>query len=328
MHPIVRFALLASLVACGGSGTSAPSSPPPTPTAPTAPVIPTTPAALTVARTRTHELTVDGVKRSFIVYSPGGASTTDSLPVVFMLHGTSGDGEKFYNTSQWKEKCETVKCIAIFPSSLEYCIIDDGVQKRTTKWHTKELENLACAGQTLADDVKFFRQMVGDLRTNYRIDGRRVYVSGFSNGAGMSSLLWAAASDLLAAAASSAGFNADSTVVSTSRVPYFFTIGELDDNLAQTIGFKLPLPLNETALNVPWFKLVGSQALSRLGLSQTHTTTIGATGVSFHFATPASPNAEMYFWVVKGLAHQYANGTNYPIRYADVFWEFFARHSR
>ena len=34
----------------------------------------------------------------------------------------------------------------------------------------------------------------------------------------------------------------------------------------------------------------------------------------------------MYFWIVQGLSHHYANGS--PVKYADVFWSFFAKHSR
>ena len=166
------------------------------------------------------------------------------------------------------------------------------------------------------------------LATNYSVEPKKIYVSGFSNGAAMASLLWAAASDLLAGVASSAGFHSDSTIVSTSRVPLVFAIGEMDDNLAATVGFSLPLPLNASLFDIGWFRLVRGNGTSRLGLSSVYTTTTNAAGVTFHFATPASANAEMYFWIVKGLSHQYANGTNYPLKYADVFWDFFAKHSR
>ena len=94
------------------------------------------------------------------------------------------------------------------------------------------------------------------------------------------------------------------------------------------VGFSFPLPLNASLFDIGWFRLVRGNRTSRLGLSSVYTTTTNAAGVTFHFATPASANAEMYLWIVKGLSHQYANGTNYPLKYADVFWDFFAKHSR
>ena len=214
------FALLFTVVSACAGEVVAPTVTPPTTLPPTSPP-PTSPPP-SISSTRTHQLTVDGIVRTYIVYAPSGVASTQRLPVVFMLHGTSGDGLKFLQISEWREKCEAVKCIAVFPSSLEYCIIDEGVQKRTTKWHTSDLDRVACSGQTLADDVKFFRAMNTAVATIYSVEPKKIYVSGFSNGAGMASLLWAAASDLLAGVASSAGFHSDSTIVSTSRVPLFF----------------------------------------------------------------------------------------------------------
>ena len=51
-----------------------------------------------------HTLSVDGKNREFIVFQPAGIQVSSPVPVVFMLHGTSGNGEKFYSISGWKEK--------------------------------------------------------------------------------------------------------------------------------------------------------------------------------------------------------------------------------
>ena len=46
---------------------------------------------------------IDGDTREYYVHVPAAYNGTAPAPVVFMLHGTSGDGENFYNISGWKE---------------------------------------------------------------------------------------------------------------------------------------------------------------------------------------------------------------------------------
>lgn len=63
---------------------------------------------------RDFTVNFEGVNREFIVVRPSGVVPAGGYPVVFMLHGTSGDGEKFYQGSGWKEKGEAEKFIRFF----------------------------------------------------------------------------------------------------------------------------------------------------------------------------------------------------------------------
>lgn len=314
-----RASLIASLIvtaACGGGNgpTDPGSTKPPTNT------------VRATALTANHTLVVDGFTRSYIVYAPAGVSTTQALPVVLMLHGTSGTGLEFYDRSGWKEKCEAVKCIAVFPTAREVCYIDGGKNNTHTKWTVSSL--VPCnASVVFADDVKFMRQMFADIGTRYAIDAKRVYVTGFSNGGSFSSKLWAEAPDLFAAVASSSGFDLQ-TSQAPNKVPFYFTVGEQDDDMKVVAGYPQGFPLNESALDIPFFKVIGGSALTRLGLSTAHTTTTNAAGITFHYTTPASAGTEMYFSIVKGQTHEYPNGTNYPLKAADVFWTFFSSHRK
>jgi polyhydroxybutyrate depolymerase len=59
--------------------------------------------------------------------------------------------------------------------------------------------------KTLGDqndrDLRFFDAVLATLKQDYRVDERRVYVTGHSNGGAFTYLLWAARGDLLAAVA-------------------------------------------------------------------------------------------------------------------------------
>ncbi len=301
------FAFASGAAACGGDGS-------------------TNPPGLTQAATRNETITVDGQVRAFVVYAPSGVDPTQDLPVVMMLHGSSGDGPRYYGISGWKEKCEAVKCLAVFPSSRSYCITKDGQQRTTTKWNAGDLPQLACAGQVLYDDVKFFRQMVAFLQANYQVDRKRIYVTGFSNGGSMSSLLWSSASDLFAAVAASAGYTRD-LPAPASPVPMYYTSGEVDDNDEEKTPY-VPMPMNATVFQLPWVANLVGNTLTKLGLTQSYTTQSTTNTVNFRFTDPASAGSEFDFMVVKGLDHQYANGNNSVVVYADIFWPFFARFSK
>ncbi|MGE0443349.1 MAG: hypothetical protein AB7S39_22920, partial [Gemmatimonadales bacterium] len=87
MRRALSLLALIGLAACAGGPTETSPPPPPPPPPPT----------LSQEATATHHLTVDGKDREFIVYQPAGVLSTALQPTVFMLHGTSGDGQKFYN---------------------------------------------------------------------------------------------------------------------------------------------------------------------------------------------------------------------------------------
>ncbi|MBK7697090.1 MAG: hypothetical protein IPI30_23145 [Saprospiraceae bacterium] len=75
------------------------------------------------------QFVVDGRMRESIIVQPSTPPPAGGYPVVFMLHGTSGDGLKFYNISGWKELGEDENFITVFPSSLSWCFVEDGVEK-------------------------------------------------------------------------------------------------------------------------------------------------------------------------------------------------------
>jgi polyhydroxybutyrate depolymerase len=271
-------------------------------------------------------MTVDSVERQFIVVKPSGQAPPEGYPVVFMLHGSSGDGEKFYNISGWKEKGEEEKIITVFPSSLEWCIIDSGKQKRTTKWVNGDLMMVACPGQNLKDDVKFFRMMVDTITKIFNVNERKVYLSGFSNGGVMAMKLAVEASDIFAAIAASAGTLVElDSGMAKRMIPLVFTVGTMDDRYYTAMG--LPeLPFNDSTLFR--FGATFNRILNIFGLSQTFTKDSTALTLHYRFNTLAATAAwEFDFVLFNDLTHEYPNGTNYPLTAANLFWQFFQQFS-
>jgi polyhydroxybutyrate depolymerase len=274
------------------------------------------------------KMTVDSVERQFIVVRPSGAVPAGGYPLVVMFHGTSGDGEKFYNISGWKEKGESEKFVTVFPSSLEYCFIDDstGSPHRTTKWNCGEAEEAKCPGEYLKDDVKFVRLMLDTIAKTLPIDRRRVYASGFSNGGYFVTKLAVEMSDVFAAIAISAGGLHDLDAALPKRlIPLAYTIGDHDDRLTSALGIPA-VPFNDSALY--YTRWIVNRYLATFGLASSYTKDSTMYTITYRYTTPgAYPGASEYsFTLFKDMGHQYPNGVNYPVTIANPFWQFFRQY--
>jgi polyhydroxybutyrate depolymerase len=308
-----------------------------------------------------HTIVLEGVNREVIVYVPMRAAGATPVPAVFMLHGTSGDGEKFLNISGWREKADAEGFIAVFPSALTYCLKEDenadgdfddpGERKVTTKWAAGKLGNpavmpLCTAGEIAAlppmqralvdhpikDDVAFARAMLDLLASDYAVDAKRVYASGFSNGANMTARLTVEASDRFAALAGAAGLLGEDPVPGRP-LSYVLSVGEVDDRFMPFTG-GVPLPLAESLLTqYPLFKARAIiPLLVTLQLADAYTyeerTVAGRRIARFTYAQSlAGARNRLTFAVIEGLGHVYPNGTNHPLVAADVLWEAFRNES-
>jgi polyhydroxybutyrate depolymerase len=307
-----------------------------------------------------RHLTVDGVVREVVIHVPVSVDGSQDVPVVFMLHGTSGDGDKFYNISGWVPKADQEGFIAVFPSALTYCLGDDedydGViepneYKITTKWAAGKLgtevmplctdEQVAAfppnrqaqiESRILRDDVAFIDAIVDALEELVPADLRRLYVTGFSNGASMSGRLLVERTNTFAAFAMAAG---TPTVPGPALrpAPVVFTVGSLDDRFLVPLGLG-SLPLDETLLDIPEIRQGLSEIALDVQLDDTQVTfeptpVQGHVVPVFRYDQSLVCGADNVFLaaVIEGATHQYPNGTNHPLVMANVLWSFFSQYS-
>jgi polyhydroxybutyrate depolymerase len=301
-----------------------------------------------------RQLTVAGLTRHYVVHVPWRARALAQPAVVFMLHGTSGDGPQFLAHSGWREKADAEGLIAVFPTALRHCFFEDdngnGVFdpdeiRSPTKWadgmlgqpgtrplctdaqrNTLPPEAAAAADHPLADDLAFFRQMVADLTSTFAGDPRRVYVTGFSNGGQMTLRLAREASDLIAAAASNAGGSPGSLFTTPAPRPMsmIYAVGDVDDRyIGETPS--APIPSDRDLGSDPIFLNAIRPFLTVLSLgSEPHrwqAATLFGDAMSVHqytasTATPAAAN-QLIAVIIKGLGH------SYPNYMPDALWPFF-----
>ena len=353
---LARLTLLMVGLACSGGGSDGPTTPnPPTPPAPPVPPVPT------VGKQVQH-ITSGGQAREFIVYLPPARQQSTNLAVVFVVHGTSQDGEKFYQDSHWREKADAEGFIAVFPTGLTYCYAEDenrdgdfsdaGERRVSTKWAAGELGNpmsmplctaselaqlpagsRALADHPLADDVAFFDDMITFLNTHYSINRKRVYATGFSNGAQFTSRLAQERSNTYAAAAASAGGLAVPPTPAPRPMSFVFSLGSKDDRFATALGVP-EIPVRSTTLTEFPQLMTGMVAeyLTTLRLANQSTYTESMVGTRkigrwvFSTSTAGASNS-LTVTLLEGLFHQYADGSNYPLALADPLWDLFKTQS-
>ena len=273
---------------------------------------------------------LDGVEREFIVAKPTGAIPNSGYPVVFALHGTGGDGEGFFNRSGWKEKAEAEKFIAVFPSALTYCVSENpNTTERTSKWMNGGTVSDLCPNvvQTLRDDVKFIRKIVDTIKKTLTINDKKIYASGFSNGAAMTAKLAVEASDIFAAIACSGSvLNALDTTKPTYKRPIWFTIGTKDDKFIRAPYTEIPYGGDSSLL---YFQAPLNRFLNAEGLTNTFTKSTANRFITYTYTTPKAgqPANVFKYTLINDMTHMYPNGDNYPLSSANIFWEFFNQYS-
>ena len=273
------------------------------------------------------QFVVDGRMRESIIVQPSTPPPAGGYPVVFMLHGTSGDGLKFYNISGWKELGEDENFITVFPSSLSWCFVEDGVEKNNTRWVNGNVTDYPCSGppQNYADDVKFLKVLAKKIADTFPVNEKMVFCSGFSNGCSMIHKLAIDAGEVFAAVAgTSAPLMVGDSARPINRIPVWFMVGTLDDRFIVPPFTELPYGGDSilTYLN-PFI----NRALVCQGLKNEFIKNERDSIHTYQFLNnlPGEISKPYIFSLIKDMTHEYPNGINYPLSAPKIFWEFFKR---
>lgn len=138
--------------------------------------------------------TVGESKREALVFLPSKGSD-DGAPVVFGFHGHGGSARNAQRTFGFER---------LWPEAIVVYMQGVPTPGRLTDPEGKRNGWQHDAGEQDDRDLKFFDAVLTTLREKHRIDDRRIYATGHSNGGGFTYLLWAKRADIFAAIAPSA----------------------------------------------------------------------------------------------------------------------------
>jgi polyhydroxybutyrate depolymerase len=276
------------------------------------------------------------IERKYLVYIPQGYAGGNALPVVVMIHGAGGTSEWTMHETGWDDKADKEGFLVVFP---------DGVPVNPSKppkfmtnpqlWNDGSLRS-ASFGRDI-DDMGFLVAMLDDLEKRFTIDRKRIYFTGFSNGASMTFRAGAELSQRVAAIAPVAGHCWLKDPKPDRPIPTVFMVGDQD-----------PLvPFEGGDFRSPWLRRIERQPPVLTTIDK-WAAAIGCAG-DFHPMEhdtkfrikrrygPTPSGGELQVYVIRFLGHHWPGGKaglseriggkpSNAINATDVIWEFFAQH--
>ena len=280
-----------------------------------------------------YQETIDDTLRDFIVHVPESYDSSEAVPLLFMLHGSSGTGEKFYNISRWVEKSNEENFIVVFPTALKHPIVENG--SNTTKWSTPSLEGETEEGHIIKDDEIFFREMIRMCKSTFHIDHGRIYACGFSNGGNFTrhNIIPHMAEEFTAVAISG-GFGVPEKLElnSDNYLPLYAMIGTKDDRIIEATGTIQEIPLDGQEFMAHEFYGVYARAMAEtLNLEADYSEEQDPPNFNILTFNKSSvgQNNEYKIMLINEMGHMFANGTNNPkgVIAADHLWPWFMKFS-
>lgn len=273
MKTMTRIAMVVvvvlGLAACGSTA------PPPAapPTAP--PVVEPAPGDHTIALG----------DRESLLHAPPAYRPGTPTPLVLVLHGRPQTAEEIAELSGMSATADREGFLVAYPRGV------------SNAWRT-----------STGEDVAFLRALVDELVDRWSVDPKRVYATGFSNGAAMSYRLGAEASDLVAAIAPVSG-EYGGTPTPTSPVSVISFLGN-NDRFVQAI----------LAGRRDWVAANRCPDVEPEWADATKTFTRAAT---------TCPNgSEVVDYTVNGMGHEWPRpgGSTSTVDANTMMWEFFSAH--
>ena len=275
---------------------------------------------------------VDAVARNFLIHVPEIYDSTTAVPLLFMFHGSSGTGTKFYNISKWVEKADTSNFIVVFPTSNKYYLPEDN--NCSTKWSGDGVNRQVLDSTRIIDDIPFVRELISLCRNTFNIDTTRIYACGFSNGGSFvrTRLLDEMASEFSALAGTGGfGFRYVQPVPDSIYVPFHDLVGSIDDRALESSNVFPEFPYTADslfALPIVRQKIINATINVQVDTVYTEESFLPADNLIKFQEDLSGQGNEYRFIMVPGLGHSFANGINHPLIYVDILWPWFMQWTR
>lgn len=268
-------------------------------------------------------LTIDGLNRTYLLNLPPNYNESSDFALVLALHGGGGSAAQVEKNYFLTDKANQEKFAILYPEGVQ----SDGILRART-WNAGTCCDYAVEKQI--DDVKFISTLIDEILKKYpKLNRKKVYATGMSNGAMMSYRLACELSNKIAAIAPVAGAMVTNQPCVASRpVPILHIHSKLDTKVPynggrSTFGFTIP-PV-EQGINT-WLKNNSCNATTKTVMDYTLYTHTKWTNCS---------NSSIEIYLTKDGGHSWPRGEKVrsaadeiseAINANDVIWDFFKRY--
>lgn len=113
------------------------------------------------------KITVDGIQREYILHLPKNYGS-ETLPLVMVFHGGGGNAEQIMDHVKFSKTADKNNFIVVYPNAVDKNWNDGRVGEKLPEDR---------------DDVKFINALLDTLIAAYKINTKRIFSTGISNGA-------------------------------------------------------------------------------------------------------------------------------------------------
>ena len=259
-------------------------------------------------------LVAGGIPRHLIVHLPGGSATTPR-PLVLNLHGSGGNGAQQQAAIGMDPIAEANQFIVAYPDAA--IALGGGFA-----WNVpgQPLLGGGAVPDGAADDVAFFAQAIAFLEQRYTIDAHRIFVTGMSGGARMTSQLGCELAGTVAAIAPVAGLRFPTPCAGTRAVPVVAFHGTADTVNPYDGGGQPYWTYSVPSAQQQW----GAHD----GCGATPTSSPAADKVTLTTYGDCAGGAAVQLYTIDGAGHEWpgAPGQTPAIDASTTMWSFFSSH--
>jgi polyhydroxybutyrate depolymerase len=261
----------------------------------------------------------DGEERQFGLEVPPDARADEPLPLVVGMHGVGSTSETFEASARFHDLAREERFVVVTPQA----------RGASRVWALDPSDQ----------DVRFVEDLIDEVQAKLCIDEDRIYLTGFSMGGMMSTVLACVEPDRYAAIAPVAGLIQVDDCDTATPVPLLAMHGTADDavrydgTFAPSVGFLAGREVGppRTAIAASWAQRNGCDP-------EAVTTTIEPDVEHLTYTCPPDGSVELY--VVEDGGHTWpgsettpaidaqAGKTTQAIDGTRVIWDFFREHSR
>lgn len=135
------------------------------------------------------KLTVGTLTREYLLHVPKDLPEDMALPLVFVFHGGNGLAFGTMNLTKFNDVADRGQFLVVYPQGIG------------RSWNDGRVTRVSQAHRDNVDDLGFFDALLAEISKTHRIDPKRVFATGISNGGIFSHFLAANRAEKLAAIA-------------------------------------------------------------------------------------------------------------------------------
>jgi len=231
-------------------------------------------------RSDVERVEVEGVARAYRLHAPPATDSAAPLPVLFVFHGAGSSPEDIEGGTGFDAMADAIPMIVVYPAALGGRFDTDS-PAGTSK------------------DVKFFDAILAGLRERHRVDDRRIFASGFSNGAAFCYRLGMDRPRTIAAIAPVAGYIPEGGATPGEPVPLLHVHGTADGRVGA--------PSTATAPDSP-VALWARRNAASVGPISDPLDAGGGTGLRRFHWSGATNRADAQLMLIEDAGHQWSGG--------------------